>query len=178
MIMLQFDDVWEARFSELPPVEGFDAVFVSVRNVMTVNLPTAPRGKLEKITTTNYVNPSEELFGSPLSRHNRSSNRLSIWGVTMLNSSIMRLSTSDQALIWSKVGCGGSILTPLPNAACSVHSFDEHSRYKRRSTYNGGGDRIPTPREILEAFDDSGFSRSTRSSKKHHQVTISWKSTI
>jgi hypothetical protein len=59
-----------------------------------------------------------------------------------------------------------------------VHSFDEHSRYKRRSTYNGGGDRIPTPREILEAFDDSGFSRSTRSSKKHHQVTISWKSTI
>ena len=29
--------------------------------------------------------------------------------------------TSYPALIWSKVGCGGSILTPMPNAACSVH---------------------------------------------------------
>jgi hypothetical protein len=52
-------------------------------------------------------------------------------------------------------------------------SFDEHSRYTRRSTYNGGGNQMPTLREILEAFDDSGFSRSTRSSQKHPQVTIS-----
>jgi hypothetical protein len=62
MIVLQFDDVCETRFPELSSVGGSDAVFASVRNMVTVNWPTAHGRKLEKITTKNDVNPTEELL--------------------------------------------------------------------------------------------------------------------